>query len=59
MNVLEAYRAKFGDIDTFSLYAVMDADELTARLQRAIDENKPIDVEKEYGLAPAPKDSLL
>lgn len=59
MDALDAYKKRFGDIDTYSLGNVLGPVEILERCQRALDEDKPIDITAEYGLAPAPEDADL
>ena len=42
-----AYKDRFGDLDTWGL--PLTSDELETRMQKALDEGVPIDLEAEYG----------
>ena len=51
-DALKAYNKRFGELDTWGLIDVLTPDELNARIQRALEEGKPIDLEAEYGIEP-------
>lgn len=57
-TIVETYNERFcTDLDTWAL-RFMDAYELADRIQRALDEGTPIDLEEEYGIMPTPEDAL-
>lgn len=46
-DVFDAYRKKFGTVDTIGMPDDMTAEYFTALMKKALEEGKPIDYEKE------------
>jgi hypothetical protein len=50
-DLIESYRKQFGDIHTFGLINTDAArDRMGERITRALDEGKPIDFKREFGI---------